>query len=367
MEVVEPTPYDVLIEQCKNPNVEGAFELAQKAIRQGADVNKLFEFDGMSSTPILKLASSFPNNPNFIQLLLDAGANPNIYSGYGNVWTPLSSLAHKEYHEKFSRGENNDAAKLAKNNALYEHKKVLIQILLNSEKLNANSVDPDEKTYCYDLIRDPKLLLEFIVKRNPTVYTLDLPCFEFDRTLLLECCLLLVNQQKDIHFYERAKPYADIISAIVERGVNVNILDSQKNTALDYINERLPESIPPGDLPEQLKFMLAIWTMLVDHGAMTRDELRLRETPAIKRTLGMNTNSAGAAAYAGASGASGASASASAAAAAPSPQAVRHAFLRDWAQQLFGRREFGGRRLRARRVSNSRRHKRKTQRKSKNR
>jgi hypothetical protein len=46
---------------------------------------------------------------------------------------------------------------------------------------------------------------------------------------------------------------------------------------------------------------------------------------------------------------------------------VRHAFLRDWAQQLFGRREFGGRRVRARRVSNSRRHKRKTQRKSKKR
>ena len=365
MEVVEPTPYDVLIEQCKNPNVEGAFELAQQAIRQGADVNRLFEFDGMSSTPILKLASSFPNNPNFIQLLLDAGANPNIYSGYGNVWTPLSSLAHKEYHEKFSRGENNDAAKLAMNNALYEHKKVLIQILLNSEKLNANSVDPDEKTYCYDLIRDPKLLLEFIVKRNPSVDTLDLPCFEFDRTLLLECSILLVSQQKDIHFYERAKPYADIISAIVERGVNVNILDSQKHTALDYINERLPESIPPGDLPEQLKFMLAIWTMLVDHGGLTKDELRLRETPVIKRTLGMNTNSAGAAA--GASGASGASASASASATAASPQSVRHAFLRDWAQQLFGRREFGGRRVRARRVRNSRRHKRKTQRKSKNR
>ena len=132
MEVVEPTPYDVLIEQCKNPNVEGAYERAQEAIRQGADVNRLFEFDGMSSTPILKLASSFPNNPNFIQLLLDAGANPNIYSGYGNVWTPLSSLAHKEYHEKFSRGENNDAAKLAKNNALYEHKKV--KAMLNFTK-----------------------------------------------------------------------------------------------------------------------------------------------------------------------------------------------------------------------------------------
>ena len=35
MEVVEPTPYDVLIEQCKNPNVEGAYERAQEAIRQG--------------------------------------------------------------------------------------------------------------------------------------------------------------------------------------------------------------------------------------------------------------------------------------------------------------------------------------------
>ena len=105
--------------------------------------------------------------------------------------------------------------------------------------------------------------------------------------------------------------------------------------------------------------MLATWTMLVDHGGLTKDELRLRETPAIKRTLGMNTNANGAA--------SGASAAAAAAAAAPSPQSVRHAFLRDWAQQLFGRREFGGRRVRARRVRNSRRHKRKTQRKSKNR
>ena len=352
MEVVEPTPYDVLIEQCTNPNVEGAYERAQEAIRQGADVNRLFENDGSFFTPILVLASYHPG-PKFMQLLLDAGADPNIFSGDNNIWTPLSLLAHWKIYEKFSQGENNDDAGLAENNALYEHKKALIQVFLNSAKVNPNSVDPHKVTYCYDLFLDPNLLVEFIVKRNPSVEILDAQCFEFDRTLLLECCLLLVGQQKDIHFYERAKPYADIISAIVERGVNVNILDSQKHTALDYINERLPERIPHGDLPEQLKFVLATWNKLVDHGAMTREELQLRETPAIKRTLGMNTNLAGAA---------GASAYA-----APSPQSVRHAFLRDWAQQLFGRREFGGRRVRARRVSNSRRHKRKTQRKSKKR
>ena len=352
MEVVEPTPYDVLIEQCTNPNVEGAYERAQEAIRQGADVNRLFENDGSFFTPILVLASYHPG-PKFMQLLLDAGADPNIFSGENNIWTPLSLLAHWKIYEKFSQGENNDDAGLAENNALYEHKKALIQVFLNSAKVNPNSVDPHKVTYCYDLFLDPNLLVEFIVKRNPSVEILDAQCFEFDRTLLLECCLLLVGQQKDIHFYERAKPYADIISAIVERGVNVNILDSQKHTALDYINERLPERIPHGDLPEQLKFVLATWNKLVDHGAMTREELQLRETPAIKRTLGMNTN---------ANGAAGASAYA-----APSPQSVRHAFLRDWAQQLFGRREFGGRRVRARRVSNSRRHKRKTQRKSKKR
>jgi len=344
MEVVEPTPYDVLIEQCKNPNVEGAYDRAQQAIRQGADVNRLYEYNEMSFTPILLLTSTFPNNPNFIQLLLDAGADPNIFSGYRNVYTPLSYLAHKEYHEKFSRGENNDAAELAKNNALYEHKKQLIQVLLNSNKLNENNVDPDEKTYCYDLIRDPKLLFEFIIKRKPSLEVLDLPCFEFDRTLLTECCLLVVSQRKDIHFYERAKPYADIISTILKAGVNPNIPDSQKHTALDYINERLPETIPPGDLPEQLKFMLATWNILVDHGAMTTAELRLRETPAIKRKLGMNTNEND---FAGAAGAAGA---------APSPLAVRHAFLRDWAQQVFGRREFGGRRRRVQTKRKSRRH-----------
>jgi hypothetical protein len=355
MEVVVPTPYDVLIEQCLKPNVEGAYERAQEAIRQGADVNRLYESDGITYTPILLLIFNFPNNLNFIQLLLDAGADPNIFSGYGNVWAPLSALAHKEYHEKFSRGENNNAAELAKNNALYEHKKALIQVLLNSEKLNANSVDPDEKNYCYDLIRDPKLLLEFIVKRNPSVKTLDLPCFDYDRTLLSECCLLLVRQRTDTHFYERVKPYADIISTLLKEGVNVNILDRLEHTALDYIDERLPEIIPLGDLPEQLKIWLATWNMLVDHGAMTRDELLLRETPAIKRTLGRVNNENN-------------FAEAAAAAGAPSPQAVRHAFLRDWAQQVFSRaREFGGRRVRARRVSRSRRHRRKTQRKSKNR
>jgi len=352
MEVVVPTPYDILIEQCLKPNVEGAYERAQEAIRQGADVNRLYESDGITYTPILLLIFNFPNNVNFIQLLLDAGANPNIFSGYGNVWAPLSALAHKEYHEKFSRGENNNAAELAKNNALYEHKKALIQVLLNSEKLNANSVDPDKKTYCYDLIRDPKLLLEFIVKRNPSVKTLDLPCFDYDRTLLSECCLLLLRQQTDMHFYERVKPYADIIFTIIKRGVNVNVIDKRGYTVLDYINERLPERIPPGDLHEIIKLMLATWNILVDHGAMTRDELQLRETPAIKRKLGMNNN------------ANNLAEAAAIAAGAPSPQAVRHAFLRDWAQQVFSRaREFGGRRVRARRVSRSRRHKRKTQRK----
>jgi len=356
MEVVVPTPYDVLIEQCLNSNVEGAYERAQEAIRQGADVNRLYESDGITYTPILLLIFNFPNNPNFIQLLLDAGANPNIFSGYGNVWTPLSALAHKEYHEKFSRGENNNAAELAKNNALYEHKKALIQVLLNSERLNANSVDPDEKTYCYDLIRDPKLLLEFIVKRNPSVETLDFPCFGYDRTLLTECCVLVVRQRNDMHFYERVKPYADIISTLLKKGVNVNILDRLEHTALDYINERLPEIIPPGDLPEQLKIVLATWNMLVDHGAMTKDELRLRETPAIKRKLGMNNNE-------NENDFAEASAIAAGAAGAPSPLEVRHAFLRDWAQQVFGRaREFGGRRRRVQTKRRSRRQKSRKQR-----
>jgi hypothetical protein len=355
MEVVEPTPYDVLIEQCTNPNVEGAYDRAQKAIQQGADVNKLLENDGSFFTPILVLASYHPD-PKFIQLLLDAGADPNVFSGENNIWTPLSLLAHWKIYEEFSRGENNDDAELAENNALYEHKKALIQVFLNSDKVNPNSVDPHKVTYCYDLFLDPKLLVEFIVKRNPSVEILDAQCFEYDRTLLSECCFKIANihlRHQDIHFYERIKPYTDIISLILERRVNINVIDKRGYTALDYINERLPESIPPGDLHEIIKFMLATWNKLVDHGGMTKDELRLRETPAIKRTLGMNTN-ANDADFVSAAGA-------------PSPQSVRHAFLRDWAQQLFGRREFGGRRVRARRVSNSRRHKRKTQRKSKKR
>jgi hypothetical protein len=43
--------------------VEGAFDLAQKAIRQGADVNKLFENDGSFFTPILVLASYHQDLP----------------------------------------------------------------------------------------------------------------------------------------------------------------------------------------------------------------------------------------------------------------------------------------------------------------
>ena len=359
MEVVEPTPYDVLIDQCVKPNEDGAFELAQQAIRQGADVNRLFENDGSFFTPILVLASYHPS-PKFMQLLLDAGADPNVFSGENNIWTPLSLLAHWRIYEQFTSGNNNDDAGIAENNALYEHKKALIQVLLNSAKVNPNSVDPHKVTYCYDLFLDPKLLVEFIVKRNPSVEILDAQCFEYDRTLLSECCFKIANihlRHQDIHFYERVKPYTDIISLILERGVNINVIDKRGYTALDYINERLPERIPPGDLHEIIKFMLATWNKLVDHGAMTREELRLRETPVIKRTLGhMNNNANGAASY-----------GAAAAESAPSPLEVRHIFLRDWARHLFGQRQpAGGRRkFGARGVRSSRRHKRKTQRKRK--
>ena len=186
---------------------------------------------------------------------------------------------------------------------------------------------------------------------------LDAQCFEYDRTLLSECCFKIANihlRHQDIHFYERVKPYTDIISLILERGVNINVIDKRGYTALDYINERLPERIPPGDLHEIIKFMLATWNKLVDHGAMTREELRLRETPVIKRTLGMNTHG-------------NADFGAAAAESAPSPLEVRHIFLRDWARHLFGQRrlEGGRRKFGARGVRSSRRHKRKTQRKRK--
>jgi ankyrin repeat protein len=301
------------------------------------------------------------SNSELIQKLLEIGADPNIAAddtdGEKDTWTPLGVIAHQS-------------------KSRYAYREKVIRLLINSNRLNPNTVDPSGYSYYFDLSEYPGLLLEFLNQKG--AYTnldvLNIKSFSYENTLIMNSCLVfndsyyeIVKAQYDLdelkqeegrgkmnnnqrailvaaleeekkkiaELYEKKEAYLkihnSIVKKLVELGVELNFVNENGMTALDYLDDTIPENIPPGPIDEFGRLCLDTYGFLADNNAMTSRMLALRSTPAIKRPELSNNNNG--------------NRKVSESDAAPSDIEVRNSFIRDWYHHLNPlERRVGGRR-----------------------
>ena len=156
---------------------------------------------------------------------------------------------------------------------------------------------------------------------------------------------LAAEKVKIAELYEKKeailKIHNSIVKKLVELGVELNFVNINGMTALDYLDRIIPESIPPGPIDDFSGFCLDTYGFLADNNAMTRKMLALRSTPAIKRQ-GLSNNNNGNRKVSEE--------------AAPSNIEVRNSFIRDWYHLVYPlERRIGGRRQDKTRKSRKRR------------
>jgi ankyrin repeat protein len=313
-----------------------------------------------NGTILLQACKEYNDSSNYelIKKLLEIGADPNIpgddTDGEKDTWTPLGVIAHQE-------------------RTSYTYRENVIRLLINSNRLNPNTVDPSGYSYYFDLSEYPGLLLEFLNQKG--AYTnldvLNIKSFSYENTLVMNSCIVfndsyyeIVKAQYDLdelkqeegrgkmnnnqrailvaaleeekkkiaELYEKKeailKIHNSIIKKLVELGVELNFVNSNGMTALDYLDDTIPENIPPGPIDEFGMLCLDTYGFLADNNAMTRKMLALRSTPAIKRPELSNNNG-----------------NRKVSEAAPSNIEVRNSFIRDWYHLLHPvERRIGGRR-----------------------
>jgi hypothetical protein len=143
------------------------------------------------------------------------------------------------------------------------------------------------------------------------------------------------EKKKIAELYEKKEAYLkihnSIVKKLVELGVELNFVNENGMTALDYLDDTIPENIPPGPIDEFGRLCLDTYGFLADNNAMTSRMLALRSTPAIKRPELSNNNNG--------------NRKVSESDAAPSDIEVRNSFIRDWYHHLNPlERRVGGRR-----------------------
>lgn len=179
-------PTEKLIELCKNPNqpdVATSVENLRDAISKGADLNTIVHSNGdVTDTPLL-LACKNNADLQFIKILLENGADPNI----------LSWLGHHSEHPEYYK---------------------ILSLLIHSDKLDPNFKDKDGYTYLYDLFPLKNTVLEFIKIHGHLLEPdiINARCFHKNSTMLLACCREYNDQQN-----------LKIIEALLNLGADPNI------------------------------------------------------------------------------------------------------------------------------------------------
>jgi hypothetical protein len=293
------TPTEKLLNLSENIDkysIEGAKKSIKELLTAGANINGTMIDDMNLYTPLFRLCEQGAP-PSIIQFILEMGADPNQKAGYNAEWTALSYLTN-DNHMPYLFYIRDSSVKVKEESDNYKH--IVIQILINTPSLDPNVLDA-AGTLCFHLFSGfPDLLYDFIVIRHPSIANLNYLNGDSKRTLLILCCRAikilkerLRGSERNISFYQtihKMQLDAKIVDLLCRiDGIDMNVIDTENKTALDYIRNALPgirilenqrnKNHPTGILTylEQL---------LVNRHAYTYDELQLQKTPVIRRKLG---------------------------------------------------------------------------------
>lgn len=226
-------------------------ELVISLIQKGAVINGLVYYEPDDyRIPLFYAIEAFAPIE-FIQFLLDNGADPNILCGFQNEYTAFSYLLASD--------------KIYNTEGGFRYINTIGELFLSLPGFDVNKVDTNGIPYTYDVWWnqiDPFLLIKLLERRDLSLEILNRKCFfvnkdsnERTNTLLMQCCRVISEPKKhisDVPWAIAWKPFIDIvIPLLLARGVNVDLYNTHGQTALDIIHTN-SESIYPhiNDIPK---------------------------------------------------------------------------------------------------------------------
>ena len=243
-------------------------ELVISLIREGAKINGLVYYEPDDyRIPLFYAIEAFAPRE-FIVFLLDNGADPNILCGFHNEYTAFSYLlaSNKIYNTEGG----------------FQYINTIGELFLSLPGFDVNKVDTHGIPYTYDVWwnqLDPFLLIQLLNRRDLSLEILNRKCFfvnkdsnERTNTLLMQCCKVISEPKKrisDVPWAIAWKPFIDtVIPLLLSLGVNVDLYNSDKQTALDIILTNV-ESIYPhiNDIPKYEDDIKRVIKLLQDKNA----------------------------------------------------------------------------------------------------
>lgn len=301
------TPTEDLFAMCKNINSyspENAIRTLTQILSAGADINGTENVGREVYTPLFLLCN-YGAHPSIIKFVLDKGANPNQFAGFDSEWTVLSYLAD-DINTPILYRSDEGMEKLS------EYKHTILQLLLDTPSLNPNILDLLGNTICYDLLATyPGLVYYIIENRHPSLANLNNLNGPSKRTILILSCRALIVIKEKLHRHTEANKHnkndfyphrminlmrlhTQIVTKLAELdGIDLNIIDTENKTALDYIDDGLPEAYlleSQRSKNSTVGILAYVKERLRQNGALTYQEIEMSKTPVHPSFLRKNNN-----------------------------------------------------------------------------